>query len=280
MVEVYKLLGLKKVNTTAYHPQTDGLVERFNRTLTDMLSKKVLRSGKDWDVQLPYVLFAYRASPQQSTEESPFFLLYGRDPAIPTDQMLKPSEDQRNVEVDDYRREIVLRMSAAWEAAQSKIKNAQRRQKHQHDKRARDPKVCEGDRVFLYTPAERTGKAYKFARPFKGPYRVKSVIGNGVELLSIGKPNTTPLRVALNRIRHCPMEIADGLTEEITEEESEDDNISGNLEHDESVTTAEDLGAMEEAQSSESHHEGPYSPRRTRSYAVRSQQPRTGKCND
>ena len=40
MKNVYKLLGLKKVNTTAYHPQTDGLVERFNRTLTDMLSKK------------------------------------------------------------------------------------------------------------------------------------------------------------------------------------------------------------------------------------------------
>jgi len=67
MEEVYRLLGLKKVNTTAYHPQTDGLVERFNRTLTDMLAKKVSRSGKDWDIQLPYVLFAYRATSQQST---------------------------------------------------------------------------------------------------------------------------------------------------------------------------------------------------------------------
>ena len=39
MIELYKLLGIQKVNTTAYHPQTDGLVERFNRTLTDMLAK-------------------------------------------------------------------------------------------------------------------------------------------------------------------------------------------------------------------------------------------------
>ena len=48
MVEVYKLLGMKKVNTTAYHSQTDSLVERFNCTLTDMLSKKcygVVRTG-------------------------------------------------------------------------------------------------------------------------------------------------------------------------------------------------------------------------------------------
>ena len=73
------LLGLKKVNTTAYHPQMDGLVERFNRTLTDMLAKIVKENGKDWDLQLPYVLLAYRATPQESTGETPFYLLYGRD---------------------------------------------------------------------------------------------------------------------------------------------------------------------------------------------------------
>ena len=200
MVEVYKLLGLKKVNTTAYHPQTDGLVERFNRTLTDMLSKKVLQSGKDWDTQLPYVLFAYRACPQQSTGESPFFLLYGRDPNLPTDQMLTPSLERDEIEISDYRHEIALRMSTAWESARSKIKKAQEHQKHQHDKKARDPKIFPGDRVFVYTPAEKLGKAYKFARPFKGPYRVKTVLDNGVELLRIGKPSSPLLRVALNRV--------------------------------------------------------------------------------
>ena len=106
MTDVYKLLGLKKVYTTAYHPQTDGLVERSNRTLTDMLSKKVLRSSKDWDVQLTYVLFAYRASPQQSTGESPFFLLYGRDPVLPSEKMLKPSTERDDIDVDDYRSEM------------------------------------------------------------------------------------------------------------------------------------------------------------------------------
>ena len=58
MFDIYKLLGIKKANTTAYHPQTDGLVERFHRTLSDMSAKKVEHSGKDWDEHLPYVLFA------------------------------------------------------------------------------------------------------------------------------------------------------------------------------------------------------------------------------
>jgi len=47
--EVYVLLGIRKINTSAYHPQTDGLVERFNRTLTDMLAKTVDHCGTDWD---------------------------------------------------------------------------------------------------------------------------------------------------------------------------------------------------------------------------------------
>ena len=56
MMEIYKLLGVKKVNTTAYHPQCDGVVERFNRSLIDMLSKTVQTHGQDWDEKLPFIL--------------------------------------------------------------------------------------------------------------------------------------------------------------------------------------------------------------------------------
>ena len=65
-------MGITKTNTMAYHPQTDGLVERFHRTLTDMLAKMVVKGGKDWDKHLPYVLFAYRSNVQKSTGENPF----------------------------------------------------------------------------------------------------------------------------------------------------------------------------------------------------------------
>ena len=59
MVDVYGLLGIRKANMTVYHPQADGLVERFHRTLTVMLAKKVECTGKDWDNHLPiyYVVF-------------------------------------------------------------------------------------------------------------------------------------------------------------------------------------------------------------------------------
>ena len=64
MLETCKLLGTKKVNTTAYHPQSDGLVKGFNQTLTDMLAKSVESDGTNWDETIPCVLFAYRTSLQ------------------------------------------------------------------------------------------------------------------------------------------------------------------------------------------------------------------------
>lgn len=80
ILQMCSLLGVKKVNTSGYHPQTDGLVEKFNCTITNMISKSIEGSIVEWDKQLPMLLFAYRCTVQDSTKESPFFLLYGRDP--------------------------------------------------------------------------------------------------------------------------------------------------------------------------------------------------------
>jgi len=91
--DVCQVMGTHKVNMTAYHPRSDGLVKRFNRTLIDMLSKTVDQSGRNWDEQLPFVLIAYRTSVQESTQESPFFLLYGRDPLLPSELGLSTRPD-------------------------------------------------------------------------------------------------------------------------------------------------------------------------------------------
>ena len=66
------------------HPQTDGLMERFNHTLKQMLAKVVIKKGRDWDKQLGAVLLAYREASHSSTGMSPFYLLYGGDPQLPT----------------------------------------------------------------------------------------------------------------------------------------------------------------------------------------------------
>lgn len=79
LAELYNMLHVRSIRTTPYHPQTDGLVERFNQTLKGMLRKAAKEEGKDWDTLIPYLLFAYREVPQASTGFSPFELLYGHD---------------------------------------------------------------------------------------------------------------------------------------------------------------------------------------------------------
>ena len=78
----------QEINTSDYHPQTDGLVEKFNFTLIQMIAKSWGMSNQDWDTHLPYLLFAYRVSAQTSTRESPFFLMYGQDARLLTETSL------------------------------------------------------------------------------------------------------------------------------------------------------------------------------------------------
>ncbi|KAG3109260.1 hypothetical protein PI124_g517 [Phytophthora idaei] len=81
----YQTLGIKKLYGAAYHPQTQGLVERFNGTLIRMLRMHVSDAQNDWDVYLPRVLFAPRTAYHEALGDSPFFSLYGRDPTLPFD---------------------------------------------------------------------------------------------------------------------------------------------------------------------------------------------------
>ena len=210
MQEVCSVLGVKKVNTTAYHPQTDGLVERFNRTLINMLAKRVEKGGSDWDLHLPYVLFAYRASIQESTQESPFFLLHGRDPRLPSVLELEPSQLRREVRLDTYKGELMSGLTEAWSMAQKQVQKAQKSQKKQYEKNTKEPDLKVGERVFVYMPKEKATKAYKFARPFHGPFRVVEVLDAGVVVRPVDPWRGESIRVAVNRVRRCPEAVPEG----------------------------------------------------------------------
>ena len=207
--EVYVLLGIRKINTSAYHPQTDGLVERFNRTLTDMLAKTVDHCGRDWDRRIPYVLYAYRTCVQESTQESPFYLLYGRDARLPTEAALAKPRTCYQMDIDDFKTNLVCNLSDAWTLAHQNISKAQKKQKQQYDRKAKMRKYRVGDRVFVHMPGDVSGKAWKFARPFHGPYRILELTPTNASVRLVNRPQDTPIFVSLQRIRMCPKEIPD-----------------------------------------------------------------------
>lgn len=92
--QMCRLLQIRKTKTTAYHQQSDGIIERFNRTLESMLSAVVSSSQKDWDTWLPYLSIAYNTAIHESTGFSPAEIMYGRILRTPVD-VLVPSEYQR-----------------------------------------------------------------------------------------------------------------------------------------------------------------------------------------
>ena len=99
MQDVCKLLGTIKLNTTAYNPQCDGMVERFNRTLKMMLCEHAAEFERQWDTFLPGVLWAYRNTPHESTGEKPSFLLFGIDCRSPTESAFLPVNKIKEVDI-------------------------------------------------------------------------------------------------------------------------------------------------------------------------------------
>lgn len=82
--EMCVLLGIEKTRTSPYHPKSDGMVERFNRTLDAMLNAYVSDHQKNWDSHLPYVMMSYMSAEPTLT---PNMLMLGRETSTPLDLM-------------------------------------------------------------------------------------------------------------------------------------------------------------------------------------------------
>ena len=157
--------------TTSYHPQTNGLVERLNGTLVQSLSQYVSCDQKDWDEHLPSVLLAYRVSPSEVTSDSPFFLLYGREPRLPMDVSLLPPKDL-SASIADHRARVVEHLETAQEVARANIQRAQQRMKLLYDQTSNFPEYDLGQQVWVYSPKTKRGLIKKLRHLWHGPMRI------------------------------------------------------------------------------------------------------------
>ena len=121
--------------------------------------------------------------------------------------MLSPTKTQIVIDLKEYGAGLYAKMSEAWELARQMVKKAQRRQKRSYDKKSKPPNFVEGDRAFLFKPAEKTGELRKLARPFHGPYRIIWMDVNTAHIRRVDKPQEDTILVALDRLRRCPDEI-------------------------------------------------------------------------
>jgi hypothetical protein len=114
------LFKIKQIKTTSYHPQTDIFVEKFNRTLCDMLACYVNEEPESWDMYLDFVTFAYNTSQHSSIDSCPFNLFFKRNPIIPNDNAIT-QDVQVFEDGNDYKK--------LWKKALEYSRNNQKKRK-------------------------------------------------------------------------------------------------------------------------------------------------------
>lgn len=203
---IQQLLGLCGTvhrPTTAYHPQTNGLVERFNRTIADMISMYVQSDHQNWDSVLPFVTYAYNTALQDTHGYSPFFLLHNRSPTTLLDTLLPYNHKQQ---LEDTVARLVCRAEEARQLARLRTMASQQRQCQRYNETHRQASYTVGDLVWLWTPRRQQGKATKFLHRYVGPYRITAKLSDltyQVQLLHPTTDQRTPSKdtVHITRIK-------------------------------------------------------------------------------
>ncbi|XP_078533942.1 uncharacterized protein LOC144820212 [Lissotriton helveticus] len=174
MRQVCSHLGIKQIRTSAYHPQTDGLVERYNATLKATLKKLLGLESKRWEEMLPLALFAIRCKPQSSTGYSPYELLYGRAPRTLLDMAREAweAEPDRTRPLPEYVDNLKTHLEQIRVIVRQNLVAAQNTQKHQYDKGTKARKFVPGDLVLLLLPSS----DHKLLGQWQGPFPVLRVV--------------------------------------------------------------------------------------------------------
>ena len=144
------LTAMKKTRMTPYHPMGNGMVERFNRTLLNMLGTLEESQKSDWKSHVSTMTHAYNAAVHDSTGFSPFFLMFGRHPRLAVDAFLGVPQDTVTAKShQDYVDKLKQRLATAYDTASEEAKSSAGRQKEYYDGKVRHSKLEVGDRVLV-----------------------------------------------------------------------------------------------------------------------------------
>ena len=173
--EMCALLGIEKTRTTPLHPQSDGMVERYIRTLESMLAKFTSQHQRDWDDHLALLMMAYRTSVHETTGHTPSMMMLGREAEVPLDLLMgRPPNGSIAKDETSYVQALRGRLEAVHESAREHLRVETDRQKRYYDHRGVNKNVYNyGDPVWLYNPKRKKGRSPKLQNDvYEGPFLV------------------------------------------------------------------------------------------------------------
>lgn len=137
--ECCELLGIHKTRTTPLRPQSDGMVESFNRTLTDKLAKYCDESQRDWDIKLPVLLMAYRSGLHEATGYTPACLMLGRELRLPVDLAIgRPPDEELPTVTTGYATALQKKLDEAGRQVRSNLQLAGQAMRQRYSQRVRE----------------------------------------------------------------------------------------------------------------------------------------------
>ncbi|BHF66763.1 hypothetical protein SprV_0200978500 [Sparganum proliferum] len=181
--EVCEILEIRKTRTTPYHPEGNGLVERTNRTLHDLLLA-FSRNGHEhgWDAHLPLCLLAYRGAVHSSMGFTPHYLWTGRDLRLPADLRYPlPTPDPSTLH--EYATPLRGVIRSAHNATRVALRAATQHQKEQFDHHTAGTPHQVGNLVMHYNPVPPHGTSAKLHHPWQGPFTILDVLAPTTFLL-------------------------------------------------------------------------------------------------
>ncbi len=175
-------------------PQSDGMVERFNRTLGTMLTAYSEKNQRTWDRYLALIMLAYRASVHASTGKTPAEMMFGRQLTMPLQAMIpQPDDTDDEMTSNSYVTDLRERLEEAHNEARHHLKKSAQYQKKNYDVRSSKRTFTVGDPVWVLRPTRKVGICSKLTSPWKGPCLVVERLDDVVYRVKMGR--TTPPRV-------------------------------------------------------------------------------------
>ena len=200
--ELCQRLQIDKIRTSPYKPSTNGMIERFHRTLNSMLGKIVSDRQKDWDRCLPSVMAAYRATCHVGTGYSPNLLFLGREVISPIDLVLGDcvTNDTSSLTHDAFVTETFARLQTMYGKVREYTDLSAQTRAARYNLRVKPATFTKGQLVWYFCPRRRVGRKDKWSKFYSGPFEIIEQLGPVLYRIQLS-PRSQPKVVYVDKLK-------------------------------------------------------------------------------
>uniref|UniRef100_A0A8R1HMZ2 RNA-directed DNA polymerase n=1 Tax=Caenorhabditis japonica TaxID=281687 RepID=A0A8R1HMZ2_CAEJA len=240
------LLEIGHHRAIPHHSKGNGATERTFRTFHAVISKYINKEHSDWDTILPFTTFSYNNTVHSTTGETPFFLVFGRDPTLTIDRIIDPAPATKKTDIGWFKESLTTTLREVWKQAATRSREAQATYQNKANERANGSDIRPGDRVMYKNFSTHKGLSRKLILPWRGDFRVVEVDAPKATIYDRQHPMKPEKVVHLDQIKKIyeaederKMTDDKESDDEMFDENQETSDKSGNFETDRRMTSDE-----------------------------------------